>query len=129
MARPITITRIEDLAIGASGDDILRNLAGAQLSEPSLVLVYENRESVDVTTQIKIGSEEVKPLGGSRVNATVGDTPNVPTDRVLISAGQAGERVQILGTNVNAGLQEARATVFIIPLVDVANFPSILSNA
>lgn len=128
MGRPISLAIIEDLAIGASGLDILREQADALLQEPSLVVVHENRESVDVTTQIKVGSEEVKPLGPSAINATVGDMPILPDDRTVVTLGNAGERVQILGTNANAAAQEARAVVQIFSIADVSNFPALASN-
>lgn len=129
MGRPKTLVIIEDLAIGASGVDILREQADALLDEDSIVAIYENRESVDVTTQAKIGSDEVKPLGPSAVNATVGDVPITPDDRTVFSLGRAGERIQIPATNANAAAQEARATVLIWSYADVLAVPGILNTA
>lgn len=128
MARPLSLAVIEDLAIGASGVDILRDFADAQLSEPSLVVVYENRESVDVTSQIKMGSEEVKPLGGSVVMATVGVIPILPDNKVVVTMGGKGERIQVLGTNANAAAQELRVVVMIFALSDIARFPQMIAN-
>ena len=128
MGEPICLNIIEDLAIGASGVDILREQADAQLEEPSYVVIYLNRESVDVTAQIKIGTREVVPLGGAAINATVGDLPAVPTDRQVVSFGRTGERVVIAGTNANAAAQELRARVFIFAVSDIQAFPQILQN-
>lgn len=129
MARPLTISQITDLAIGATSENILNGIADAQLDEDSLVIVYMNRESVDVTAQITVGSVQVMPFGTSAINATAGSSPVVPDNRVCITAGRKGETLAINGANVNAAAQELRATVFIIPLVDIRNYPTILSNA
>lgn len=127
--RPTTLSIIEDLAIGASGVDILREQADAQVKELSVAVVYMNRESVDVTAQIKAGSDEVMPLGPSAVNATVGDTPLIPDDRAVITFLRPGERLQVLGTNANAAAQELRVVVQIYAFTDVQRVPALLANA
>lgn len=128
MARPKTLSIIEDLAIGAAGVDILREQADAQVKEPTVVVVYGNREGVDVTAQIKAGSDEVMPLGPTPINATVGDGPILPDDRLVLTLLMPGERIQVLGTNANAAAQELRVVVQLFALSDIARIPALLSN-
>jgi len=127
MPIPASLIQVTDLAIGASGVDILALEGSAQLKEDALVLIFANRESVDVTLQLKMGDVEVLPLAGAAVNATLGDIPIIPDDLVLRTLGQTGDRVQVLGTNVNAAAQELRVLVMIIALSDIAEIPALAS--
>ena len=129
MSRPLTITKTVDLDIGASSQNILSGLSDATLDEDSLILVYMNREVVEITAQITVGSVQAMGFGASRLEATVGVGPAVPTDRVCLTAGKKGEIISINGANGNAAVKELRVIVFIIPLVDIRNYPTILSNA
>lgn len=124
----LTLNVIEDLAIAASGVDIFRNEDSAQVDEPTLAFIYMNRESVDVTAQVKAGPVEVMAIGPSVVQATVGNPPLVPDNRVVACLLQAGQRLSVNGTNVNAAAQELRAVAFMVPLSDAINLPSLLSN-
>lgn len=127
MPIPSVIPFRADLAIGASGVDVLADFAQAQLKEASVVQIFLNRESVDVTAQIKVGDVEVMPLGPSAINATVGDVPLFPDDLMVNTIGKAGDHIQVLGTNVNAAAQEIGVIVKIVALVDAIKMPSLVA--
>lgn len=127
MPIPSVITFRADLAIGASGVDVLQDFAQAQLKEAAVVQIFLNRESVDVQAQVKVGDVEVMPLGPMAINATVGDVPLTPDDLILQTIGNAGDHIQILGTNVNAAAQEIGVIVRIIALVDAMRMPSLVA--
>jgi len=129
MPRPTTLNVIATLAANSGGIDILLNDADALLKEPSVIVVYMNREDTDVEAQIKIGSDEVMALSGSAIQAAAGVVPSTPDDQVVISMGKATERVQVLGTNVNAATRQLRVLVKIFSLADVLAVPALLANA
>lgn len=122
---PIALGNRYDLAISASGYNVLTGIAKAKLTEPSAITIFLNRESVDVTAQILIGDREVYSLGPASVNATVGDMPIVPDDLIIKTTGFAGEEIQILGTNVNAAAQELGYLVQIAAISDVLTLPAL----
>jgi len=126
MPIPSAITFRADLAIGASAVDVLADNAQALLKEPAYVMIFLNRESVDVAVQCKIGDVEVVPLGPCPINATIGDTPLFPDDLILPTLGNAGDRVQILGTNVNAAAQELGVIVRIVAIRDALTMPALV---
>lgn len=127
MPIPSVITLRLDLAIGASGLDVLTDFAQAKLKEASVVQIFMNRESVDVTAQVKVGDVEVMPQGPSAINATVGDVPLVPDDLIVNTIGNAGDQIQVLGTNVNAAAQEIGLIVKIVALEDALRMPSLVA--
>jgi len=129
MADPYSLPQITDLAIGAAAVDILREQATALMDEDSIVLLFANRESVDVTIQIKSGGFEVYPVGPASINAVLGDMPIIPDDLLYRGVVKKGERIQALGTNVNAAAQELRVLAMIVALSDAAALPQLISVA
>ncbi len=127
MGEPYTLQQTTDLAIAASGIDILREQATALVDEDSVALVFANRESVDVTLQIKSGKIEAMPLAGAAINAVLGDVPIIPDDLMVRTTVKQGERIQVLGTNVNAAPQELRVTVWIVSALDAVAMPQLIS--
>jgi uncharacterized Zn finger protein len=92
--------------------------------EPSRVDIALTRESVDVTAQVTIGSEEVVRTGSPvNVNADVGTLPSFETDHVISTFADAGEEIAIIGGNANAAAQELRANVRIVALDDAEMIP------
>jgi len=127
VGRPVVIGVIEDMAIGAAGVDILRDEADALLTEPSYIAVFANREVVEILTQVKVGTEEVRALAGVPINTVVGDDPGLAALTCIYRGlGKAGERVQLNTNNSNAAAKEMRANVFIASLEDVAAIPNII---
>ncbi len=128
MAVPLTLSIIQDLAIGASNIDLLQNEANALLDEDSVVSVYASRESVDVTMQIKTGDVEVMPLGPTAVNAVVGNSPSTRDDLIWRGSARAGQRVQLRATNVNAAAQELKTITQIVPMRAAIAMPVLIPN-
>jgi len=119
MASPYTITRVQDVGISAT-ENIIEGQTGRTLVAPSRVKIALNREGVDVSFDIFIGSERVLVNGASRINTTVGDIPILPDDIVIDTFGGAGDEIVINATNVNAAAQEARAVIQVAEVDDAS---------
>jgi len=117
MASPYTITPVEDVA-AAKTKNLLEGQTGRTLVAPSRVKIALNRESVDVSFDVFIGSERVMVQGAAAINTVSGDIPILPDDILIDSFGQAGDEIVINATNVNAAAQEARAIVQVAEVDD-----------
>ncbi len=120
--RPVSIAAIVDIPLSGRVANVFANLGGRTLTEPSIVLVALNRETVDVLAGVSIGGTEVLPANSAvTVQATVGVMPVLPDDIIVTSAGQAGDEIIITGTNADAAApRELRAIAKIIPVEDQA---------
>ena len=129
MGRGRTISVTEDMAIGATNVDILRNLTSlTKLAEDSVVAVYLVGESVDVTAAVKMGNFEAMSSGPIPIDTTVGQAPTVPDDRMVLTDGENGETISIPVSNANAAAQSCSAIVRIIPAEDLLAFPQLLET-
>jgi len=121
MGRPVAFTVIRDIALSSTVVDIAANIPGADISEPSLILIALNGETVDIRAQISIGTAQVLPESSVTVQATVGVLPVTPDDILVVTLGNAGESITIKGTNLDAAAaREIRAKVEIFPMSDIA---------
>ncbi len=121
MAGPYSMDRIRDVPL-ATQESLLTDKRGRVLPEDARVKVYANRETVDVTFTITVGSEEVLASGaGAAINATAGDVPSTRDDLIADTFGFAGDEVLILANNADAAAaREARVIVFVTPVSDDA---------
>jgi len=121
MARPVSLTKVEDIPLSESNDDIILGVPGSVVSEPSLVQVALNGETTDVTAQVSIGGAQVLPQSNVTVQATAGILPITPDDILVTSFGNSSERITIRGTNKDAAAaRELRAKVVVFPTSDIA---------
>jgi hypothetical protein len=120
--RPVSIAAIVDIPLSGRVANVFANLAGRVLTEPSIVLIALNRESVDVLAGVSIGGTEVLPANSAvTVQSTVGVMPVLPDDILVTSGGQAADEIIITGTNADAAVpRELRAIAKIIPVEDQA---------
>ncbi len=120
MGRPVAFTVVDDIALASTVVDIAANIPGADISEPSLVLIALNGETVDIRAQVSIGGAQVLPESRVTVQATVGVLPLTPDDVLVATLGNAGESITIKGTNLDvAAAREIRAKVLIWPMDDI----------
>jgi len=120
MARPTAFTVINDIPLSSTVVDIAIGIPGADIAEPSLVLIAINGETVDVRAQISIGTAQVLPESSVTVQATIGVLPITPDDLVVVTLGNQGESITIKGTNLDAAAaREIRAKVQIFPMSDI----------
>lgn len=120
MGRPVAFTVVRDIPLSDTVVDIAANIPGADISEPSLVLIALNGETVDIRAQVSIGGAQVLPESRVTVQATVGVLPLTPDDVLVATLGTQGESITIKGTNLDAAAaREIRAKVLIFPMDDL----------
>lgn len=119
MASPYTITRVEDVANGTTSN-IIEGQTGRTLTAPARVKIAINREGVDVSFDIFVGSERVMVNGAAAINTVLGDIPILPDDVIIDTFGKAGDEIVINATNVNAAAQEARVVVQVAEVDDAS---------
>jgi len=120
MGRPVAFTVVNDIPLASTVVDIAANIPGADISEPSLVLIALNGETVDIRAQVSIGGAQVLPESRVTVQATVGILPVTPDDILVTTLGNRGESITIKGTNLDAAAaREIRASVLIFPMSDI----------
>lgn len=119
MGSPYTITRVQDVA-ASSTENIIEGLTGRTLVAPSRVQIALNRESVDVTYDIFIGSERAMVQGASAINTVSGDIPILPDNLYVDTFGNAGDEIILNATNVNAAAQEARTIIQVTEVDDAS---------
>ncbi len=120
MGRPVAFTVVNDIALASTVVDIAANIPGADISEPSLVLIALNGETPDIRAQVSIGGAQVLPESRVTVQATAGVLPVTPDDVLVATLGNQGESITIKGTNLDvAAARELRAKVIIFPMDDI----------
>ncbi len=119
MAGPYTITNITDVGISATAS-LLSGEPGRIVPEPSRVRCYANRENVNVLFDCTVGDSRVTSRAPAAVQATLGVTPVVPDNILFDTFANAGDEIVILAANTDAAASEARVTVFVTPLDDLA---------
>lgn len=120
MARPNALTVVNDVPLSSTVVDILANIPGAVLAEPSLVQIALNGETVDIRGQISVGGNQVLPESRVTVQATVGVLPITPDDILVTTFGKGNEQITVKGTNLDAAAaREIRAKVQTFPTSDI----------
>jgi len=120
MGRPVAFTVVNDIPLSSTVVDIATAIPGADISEPSLVLIALNGETVDIRAQVSIGGAQVLPESRVTVQATIGVLPLTPDDVLVSTLGDAGESITIKGTNLDAAAaREIRAKVLVFPMDDI----------
>lgn len=118
MAVPYTMTRVQDVAIGAT-ENIIQGLTGRSLVAPSRVQIALNRENVNVSFTVLVGSERVMLNGAAAVQATAGVLPILPDDMYIDTFGKPGDEIIVDATNVDAAASEARVIIKVTEVDDV----------
>lgn len=118
--KPYTITAIEDIPSTESNDNILLGKRGQTLTERAVVLIALNRETVDVTAGVTVGTTDVLSAGSAvTVQAVVGVLPVLPDDIIVTTMGDDKDEIIISGRNADAAVaRELRAIVKVIAIDD-----------
>jgi len=117
MAGPYTLGVVVDVPAGGTSS-LLADQRGRTLLEPSRVICFANREGVDVLFNSTVGAESVTQDQAAAINTVLGDVPSTRDDKLFDTFGFAGDEIVIRAANSNAAGQEARVTLFIIPVDD-----------
>lgn len=111
-----TITSVFDVPAQGSEPNIILGRRGQKLDEPSRVLIYLTRESVDVQAAVNIGGTEVLSQGPVNIN-TVNDTlPSTQDDKLIETFAQQGDDIIVSATNANVATQQLRVIVQVMPI-------------
>lgn len=120
MPPPVSFTVVRDLALSSTVVDIAANIPGADVKEPSLVLIALNGETADIRAQVSLGAAQVLPESRVTVQATIGVLPITPDDILVASLANGGDAITIKGTNLDAAAaREIRAKVMVFPMSDI----------
>jgi len=112
-----TMAVINDLAAGGSVD-LLDGIRGSILPENMVILAYLSQELVDGRFTCTVGSQQVLNRTPATVQATVGITPQIPDDLMIVTLGEVGEQIILTYENPDASAREGRAIVFALPVDD-----------
>jgi len=119
MAVPYTITNVTDVPAGDESS-LIQGDSGRTLARASNVMIFANRESVDVLFTVTIGGNRILLSGAAAINATAGDLPSTRDDLLINTFGAPGQEIVILANNANAAAQEARVILWITEVDDQA---------
>ena len=120
MATPYTIARIVDVAL-SSRANLVEGVSGNLLTGDSRIRIYLNRETVDITFDVTVGSNRALEAGTSAINATAGAGPVIPDDLMIETFGSAGDQISIIAVNADAAAaREGRCIVMVTEVDDVA---------
>jgi len=130
MARPYTITVINDIPLGSTIQNLIEGRSGRVLDEASRVRVYATRETVDVTMGFTLGREQVLPAGSvTAINTVAGSLPSRQDDLITETLGAELDEIIIQGVNADgAAARELRLIVDVISVADLAVLPGSLGN-
>lgn len=129
MPPPVSFTVVRDIPLADTIVDIAANIPGADIKEPSLVLIALNGETPDIRAQVSIGAAQVLPESRVTVQATVGVLPITPDDVLVATLGNGGDSITIKGTNLDAAAaRELRAKVLVFPMSDIAMLQLLLQK-
>ena len=120
MAGPYTVAAIRAVPL-SSTESILRDQRGRTLPEASRVQIFANRATADITFNITVGSDSVVEDQGAVIAAVTGTAPNTRDDKIADTFGNAGDEIVVRAQNADAATaREARVTIFVTPIDDVA---------
>lgn len=122
---PYVLNLISSLAAAETGTDIFANDALAQMKQESYVLIFANREVVEIDFQFLSGDVQVMKKGPVNINATAGVVPS-RDDFIGATIVPEGQRFQAVGSNTNAGAKEGRVRALVIPTALAQVNPAIL---
>lgn len=121
MSNPYQIAVVNDVPLTSTVESLLLGRPGFTLNEPSRVMVYATRESVDVTMGLIVGQAIIMPNGSpANINTVAGSLPSIQDDLWAEGFGLAGDDIIIQAVNVNAAAQEARVLVKVVSVDDLA---------
>lgn len=129
MARPYTITVINDIPATSTVQNLVEGRSGRVLDEPSRIRVYATRESVDVSMGFILGREEVLPAGSvTAISTVIGSLPSRQDDLITETLGDTADEIIIQGVNANVAAQELRLIIDVISIDDLAILPGSLGS-
>jgi len=118
--RPYTIPAIADVPL-SSTQNIIEGLTGRTLDAASRIVIFANRETIDISFTINIGAEVAMLRGVAAINTTAGDAPSTQDDMIVDTFGDVGDEIIIDANNADAAAaREARVLVFVTPVTDMA---------
>lgn len=121
MARPYTITIVNDIPSATTVQNLVEGRSGRVLDEPSRVKVWATRETVDVTMGFILGRQEVLPAGSvTNISTVIGSLPSRQDDEITSTFGDAGEEIIIQGVNADgAAARELRLLIDVTAVDDI----------
>jgi len=121
MARPYTLTVINDIPLSSTVQNLLEGRSGRILDEPSRVRIYATRETVDVTMGETLGREEILPAGSvTNISTVIGSLPSRQDDLITETFGNGGEEIIVQGVNADAAAaRELRLLVDVKAVTDI----------
>jgi len=129
MPPPVSFTVVNDVPLSSTIVDIAIGIPGADIKEPSLILIALNGETADIRAQVSIGAAQVLPESRVTVNATAGVLPVTPDDVLVATLGNGGDSITIKATNLDAAAaREIRAKVLVFPMSDIAMLQLLLQK-
>jgi len=103
------------VGIGAEAN-VVEGRKGTTLVNDSMITVFLNRETTDITYTMFIGAEGIMERAGAPVDATLGQTPSFQDDRMINTFGRKGDLIVLNARNAGAAAREAG---FIIQISEV----------
>lgn len=121
MARPYTITVINDIPLASTVQNLVEGRSGRVLDEPSRVRIWATRETVDVTMGFILGREEVLPAGSvTNISTVIGSLPSRQDDLITETFGDTGNEIIVQGVNADgANPRELRLLIDVIAIGDI----------
>ena len=121
MARPYTITIVEDIPQASTVQNLVEGRSGRVMDEPSRVRVYATRETVDVTLGFVFGREEILPAGSvTNISTVIGSLPSRQDDLITETFGDTGNEIIIQGVNADAAAaRELRLLIDVTAVDDI----------
>jgi len=117
MAVPIVL--IDRVSVTAGKEEnIVLGRKGTTLTANSMIAVFLNRESVDVTFTMFVGAEAIMEVAGAPIQTVAGSTPSFQDDKVITTFGQQGQLIVLNARNANVAAQEAGFILQITELDD-----------
>jgi len=121
VARPYTLTVINDIPLSSTIQNLLEGRSGRILDEPSRVRIYATRETVDVSMGQTLGREEILPAGSvTNLSTVIGSLPSRQDDLITETFGNGGEEIIVQGVNADAAAaRELRLLVDVKAVSDI----------
>lgn len=113
-----SIAAIVAVPSNGSIDNVIENKPGITMSEPSRIKIFMSRQAVTVQVSITIGGVNVYPQGPTALDSVAGTLPSTQDDMLVEVMAQKSDTIIIAAVSTDAGIQEIRALVFIMPVTD-----------
>jgi len=130
MARPYTITVIEDIPLASTVQNMIEGRSGRVLEDEARIRVYATRETVAVTLGFTLGREEVLPAGSVvNISTVIGSLPSRQDDLITETLGAPGDEIILQGVNSDAAApRELRLLIDVIAVDDLMVLPGSLGS-